>query len=364
MGVIGYVPYWLESDTFADDEIYMALAKRNTAVADALALAHMRLKSKAAHLLTNGYLTEDTALRYSRGRRRVLELLCQRELGRPPLVHRKGDVCDCLDEVWIDGYDFRIHAFLKRNPSKAEYERNRAQQADRKDARLRAMVYRRDGGCCRYCRSGPLGTTSGRSKDRRKVRAFDHVDPDRPAGSDGDNYVTACDRCNTDKGHRLPHEADMVLLPEPTEAEIAAWQARGPALFDRPQDRSVIAPETRQDRVSDRDRDAITDRDPDAVAIGDPNDIAAGEVRPEHGGSDPEPHPQRTEKGGGTGRGAGRDPSDPRVSSSKPTQDQPPRTPSHPDVYHRRSRGGPDPPDFRWPPDYTRNRPSQGGPEP
>jgi hypothetical protein len=355
--------YWLESDTFYSDDIWGALAEGKPDLEDRLQAAYCRMKARSSHLLTNGYLTEQKALEGCRGRRAVLDLLCRSVLDRPPLLHRKGDICDCLAEDWTDGYAYRIHAFLKRNPARVEVERNRAMKADRKDARLRALVYERDGGCCRYCRSGPLPTNGGRSKDRRKVRAFDHVNPEKAAEPDGTGYVVACDRCNTEKGQRLPEEADMVLLREPTPAERAAWLARDLLLSDRPdpseiasQDRAGIAPETRRDRVSDRDPDANADRDPDANADAIPTDEPTGDVHPEQPEDGSRPLPPRSENPPGSGRGAGDGDQPSRASPPRqPHQGQPQRTASAPDIYTRRSRASPDPPDpgppdYHWPP--------------
>src|SRR5688500_8526693 len=105
--------YWLETDQFADDEIWTALAPGSGDRQDHLQAAYARLKSKAAHLLTDGYLTEQTALRYCRGRRWILDCLTRPVLGRAPLLHRRGDTCDtqgCLGEIRGDGSDLRIQA--------------------------------------------------------------------------------------------------------------------------------------------------------------------------------------------------------------------------------------------------------------
>src|SRR5690606_10030604 len=146
-----------------------------------------------------------------------------------------GDECPCLGTApWIDGYAYRIHNFLKRNPSKREYDLDKAKKADLRDARLKALVLKRDGGCCRYCGSGPLERKAVRAKDRRRVLTFDHVDPDRAAGEDGANLVVCCGRCNDEKGARTPDEADMVLLPEPTPEQAARLADREPQRLDRP----------------------------------------------------------------------------------------------------------------------------------
>lgn len=357
--------YWLGSDTFHSDDIWGVLAEGRPDQEDRLQAAYCRLMSQSSHLLTNGYLTEQKALEGCRGRRPVLDKLCLAVLDRPPLVHREHDKCSCLGDEWVAGYAYRIHAFLKRNPARAEVERNKAMKADRKDARLRALVFERDGGCCRYCRSGPLPPNGGRSKDRRKVRSFDHVNPDKAAGPNGEGYVLACDRCNTEKGARLPEEADMVLLDEPTQEERAAWMARDLLLFDRPtvadqtsqasKDRSGIAPETRRDRVSDRDPGANADRDRDANADAIPTDDDMGELRSEDADDGSRPLPTRSENRAGSGRVPADGDQSLRASSSKPSQDQPVRTSAEPDIYTGRSRASPPDPPLKsryhgWPP--------------
>lgn len=354
------MPYWLESDTFADDPVWEVLAEGNPDRLDALQAAYARLKAKASHLLTDGYLTDQTALRYCRGRRQLLDRLTVKVLERPPLVHRRGDECDCLGDTWIDGYQYRIHAFLKRNPSRREYNRNVAQRRDLEDARLKSMVYARDGGCCRYCRSGPLSPKAGRSKDRRKILHHDHVDPDEPAGVEGRNLVIACARCNEDKGHRTPDEADMVLLPEPTAEEIAGSRARGQQLFDRPPypgpavlaapdgDHQPINAETAPEHGSEQKQNQKPITDPITDPTTDQNNDPTTSVHPN---TDGQPINQRSDQqpgGSGSGRVGSRD-----VTSTPPWAGQPARTPEHPDIYHRRSRA-PSPaspaPEYIWPP--------------
>ena len=208
----------LFDDQHADDDVWHALAngqKVRVPLEVELRDAFVCLSTTSARLRQDGYLRAETAARYARPA--VLELLCQPVLGGPAVLHRRGDTCACLGQEWTDGFDLRIHGFLKRNPSKAEQARNRAQKADRRDDRLKREVYERDGGCCRFCRSGPLILRAVRAKDRRKVLQYDNVDPDAPAGADGSNFVVACAACNEYKGHRTPDEADVVLLPEPTQ---------------------------------------------------------------------------------------------------------------------------------------------------
>lgn len=335
------MPYFLTSDTFADEPIWEVLAAGKTAVIDALQAAHQRLMSRASHTMTDGYLTQQVALRECRTRK-TLMLLTTPVLGRPPRVHRRGDECECLGDDWIDGYEYRIHKFLKRNPSKAEYKLDRAKKANLRDNRLKQLVFDRDGGCCRYCRSGPLSPKAGRAKDRRKFLQYDHIDPDKAATPDGEGLVVACGRCNESKGHRTPDEADMVLLPEPTDDERAAWQARGLALF-HPADHVSITDESATDHQQDHQQtaDSITDTDhrTDHHPNTDPTDIPAAAVHPDPVTSDHDHHTA------GPAEGPGRVGQPPSGGHTPSQQDKalPPRTSDAPDIYHQRSRTQPPP---------------------
>lgn len=333
------MPYWLESDTFHDDPIWSVLAGRNSVMRDALQAGYARLKSAASHHRTDGYLTADQAL--GQARTRVLSRLCDAVLDRAALIHRRGDTCTCLGDGWIDGYDYRIHEFLKRNPSRAENDRNKAQKADLRDAALKSTVYGRDGGCCRYCGSGPLNPKAGRARDRRRALHYDHVDPDQPAGPDAENLVTACARCNEYKGHRTPDEAGMVLLAVPTAEQAAVLRARTERLFDRPgpdaadqrpiNDGTATEQRSVADPITDRITDPLGDREPD------PNDNTAAELCPEQG----EHQPATATASSGKGAGSGRVPAVGGGGPAPPTTGtggQPVRGPDSPDIYHRRSR--------------------------
>lgn len=354
------MPYWLESDTFADDPAFGVLAKGKLPVEDALRASYCNVKAKASLIRKDGYLTEALALDGCRGRRKILDLLCTPVLEQQPMVHRKGDQCPCLGDEWIDGYDLRIHEFLKRNPSRAENDREKAKRADRRNAALKAMVYERDGGCCRYCRSGPLSPKAGRSLDRRKALQFDHPDPDAAAGLDGANYATSCAACNEYKGERTPYEAGMVLLPPPTQQQAQEWLKRPLQLCVRPEyepgelahntsanqrpTNAESATEQRHD--ADRDNEPDTDQrnrpgpDPDATTTTDP---AQSQV--EHGTEQQQRRPGNPLGSGRVGPPADVGPGAPRT--------QPPRESEHPDIYTRRGRlptRDLPPPDFHWPP--------------
>ena len=350
------MPYFLVTDTFTDDPIWEVLAGGRLPMIDAVQAAWANLMSKASLTKGNGYLTKATALEACRGRKKVLDLMTRSVLERPPRLHRKGDECECLaGSEWVEGYEYRLHQFLKRNPSKKEYDRNRAQKADLRDKPLRELVYARDGGCCRYCRSGPLNAKAGRALDRRRVLQLDHVDPDQAATADGDNFVVACARCNEHKGHRTPDEADMALLPVPTDAERAEWLARTEGLrLDRPaadhrriNDTSATDQHQHGDRVVDPSSDP-----PNGSSTRDTN-TSGDDARPDqHDNNDDRP-PSRP--GEGLGWGGPPHPGDPPPTSIREAPDQQPgRPPGYPDVYHRRSRVTPAPPPDRHSP--------QGGP--
>lgn len=355
------MPWWRESDTFADDPVWEVLADGKAALIDALQAAYCRLKSKTAHQLDHGYLTAAKALEVCRGRRSVLALLCTPVLDRKPMLHRQGDECDCLGDSWTDGFGYRIHNFLQGNPTRAEYNRNRAQTADRRDPRLKELVRTRDGLYCRYCRSGPLSPKASRAIDRRKFLQYDHVDPDQPAGPDGENYVVACARCNEFKGHRTPDEADMNLLPAPTPVERGHWDDRGLALFDRPpyipnqqpiNDESPTNHRQTTDPITDTVIDPVTD--PDTDRKHDQSNNSTPPMRPEH-------DQQRTNQQRGEAAnplGSGR--VGPPAGAGAGHTTQPTRTAAHPDPYHRRSRASPNPsnlPPIIWPADAQPGRP-------
>lgn len=345
------MPWFLETDTFADEPVWQVLGAGVADMEDRLQAAYTRLKAKTSHLRANGYLTAATALTMCRGRRKVLDLLCTSVLEQPPLVHRQGDECPCLgDQPWIEGFAYRIHEFLKRNPSRAENDRNKRQRADRRNSRLKAMVYARDGGCCRYCGSGPLSKKAGRAADRRKVLTFDHVDPDDEAYEDGRNYAVCCDRCGTKKGHRTPYEAGMVLLPVPTAQEAALLARRPLQLHELPEytpadlvhttdanQRPINdEPATNQRQTTDPVTDRITDRDDGPDTGPDTETDTTGVPETGHHQHQRAPDQQHRELSDPLGSGRG----GPRPDGAPPPRptDQPDRTGSDPDIYHRRSR--------------------------
>jgi 5-methylcytosine-specific restriction endonuclease McrA len=305
---------------------------------DALGFAYLRMLCETASHTHDGYLTRDQALACCDGRADLLQMLCTPTLGEKPFLHQPGEACaerNCLDDSgpWTAGFDYRICGFLKRNPSRGEYKRNQAQKADSRDTRLKAHVYERDGGCCRYCRSGPLKKRGmARARDRRRVLQYDHVDPDRAAGPDGGNYVVACARCNEHKGHRTPDEAGMVLLPEPTPDQRAEWEQLGEQLHD--------LPDNPHDNQPTNDTTTHTTNDtalvPSIVPATSPDTATTGQPCPQTGDNQQQQPADQQSGGSGSGRVG-----PPALVSSDPQASQPSRSPEAPDIYHHRSRASP-----------------------
>lgn len=358
------MPYTLHEDNIGSDPRWMALAKLqekgpvpNVAEDDQatvraylrrvgrrrrdLLAAYLLLTSEVALVQDDGYIGQEAALECA-GETWVLKALLTPVCGRPPFLHQRGQKCsakNCIDSSpeWRPGYEFRVCAFLKRNPSKAEVERNKAQKDDARDPRLRALLMERDGPFCRYCRSGPLSEKAGRAIERRKVLQRDHVNPDLPAGVDAENYVTACAGCNEHKGRRSPFEADLVLLDPPTAQEKAAWTERGLVLFDRP----AITDEPPSDHRRNSDPNSDPDSDPNTVPDTDPTVIADTARRPDQHDDQPE-HPDHGRNHAREGFGSGRVGLPPGGGLAG-LNGQPVRDASSPDIYHRRSRAPVDP---------------------
>jgi 5-methylcytosine-specific restriction endonuclease McrA len=85
------------------------------------------------------------------------------------------------------------------------------------------FLFARDEYTCQYC---------GRHKSELKGRQFltrDHVLPVSRGGTNHwDNVVTSCSPCNNRKGGRLPREAGLRLLVEPSEPNYVqlVWVVR------------------------------------------------------------------------------------------------------------------------------------------
>lgn len=314
---------------------------------DALQSAYFRVTQHVAHQRDDGYIDHRRAIELCRGRTWVLDALLTPSCGKGAFLHRPGDRCpekNCIDASppWVAGFDYRVCGFLKKNPSRKERERNDAQKKDLSDPVLRAFLFERDGGCCRYCRSGPMKPKGmGNAKDRRRLAVVEHVDPDRDAGPDRGNVVLGCAECNEFKGRRTPDEAGMTLLPVPTTAQVAHWRARGEQQFTRPDPGDPhpadTVPDNPPDKVIDKaqttsqtTRSAVVDHVVYGVVQHDPgtpggDQVSAGGAQDNDLDSDRE--------GSGSGR-VGQPPTAPVLGALG----QPLRDPSAPDIYHGRSR--------------------------
>lgn len=375
--------YTLHDDNVASDARWVTLAKlqETDGVPDLLALSPSRrrkylarlevrkalmiaayfvMQSESARNTADGYITQEAALACCT-EPWILKALLTPVCGKPPLLHQEGQKCgekNCIDTSgpWRPNYEYRVCAFLKKNPSKSEQDRRKQQRAELNDSTLRLAVYERDGGCCRYCRSGPLGRKGmGNAKDRRRIPQIDHKNPDEPAGEGYENVVLGCARCNEYKQKRTPEEADMDLLPEPTAEQAAYWAERGEQQFNRPE-RGTPSPAdlVPEDWLGARDNppdNAINNAADNAETthrttsphlvdhvvegrpghVGDGSGATAGDLVSAGGAQDNAL--DSTPEGSGSGR-VGHTP--PEGLAGPP--DQPARTSDAPDIYHRRSR--------------------------
>ncbi|GAB2484242.1 HNH endonuclease [Algoriphagus taiwanensis] len=77
----------------------------------------------------------------------------------------------------------------------------------------RNNLFRRDNGECQYCGS-------------RRHLTIDHIIPRSKGGKTSwTNLVTACNRCNVNKGDKTPEQAGMVLKTEPFKPSLSYFLA-------------------------------------------------------------------------------------------------------------------------------------------
>lgn len=73
----------------------------------------------------------------------------------------------------------------------------------------RVNLFRRDGGECQYCGS-------------QRHLTIDHVIPRSKGGKTSwTNLVTACNRCNVNKGDKTPEQAGLILKKEPFKPSLS-----------------------------------------------------------------------------------------------------------------------------------------------
>jgi 5-methylcytosine-specific restriction endonuclease McrA len=187
--------------------------------------------------------------------------LMRARFGRAPLLHRRedGEACECMvGRTWIEDYDYLIHDYLDRNPSREENDVHKAKKKELRDAKLKAAVRARDQDTCRYC--GKLCLFADRKSDDGLT--YDHVDPEVADGMS--NLVVACRGCNNKKRRKTPEAAGMVLLPAPGSSSGSATD---------------LAPVTGP--VTDPATDPGTDPDPDPPPV-EPNATSGyAAVRPQ-----------------------------------------------------------------------------------
>jgi hypothetical protein len=256
--------------------------------------------------------------------------LLRARFDRAPLLHRRtdGEACECMaGRTWVDDYEYLIHDYLDRNPSRSENDVHRAKSRELKDPRLKHAVRQRDRDLCRYC--GKLCRHSDRKSDDGLT--FDHVDPEIADGLN--NLVVACRGCNNRKRRRTPEQAGMALLPAPADVTGTT----GPASASTPD----LGPDT--DPITGPTTDPDPDPDPDPpppTPAPSSTDSAPVYVQTSAGTTD------HTHSGGSPGRGRG-GPGTP-ASSGTPAPRQSsataigppdtPRGPLHGSPYLRQSR--------------------------
>lgn len=89
---------------------------------------------------------------------------------------------------------------------------------ERKPAFTRFNVFLRDQWKCQYCSS----------EHKTHELTFDHVIPRSRGGrTEWENIVAACQRCNTAKGSKMPHEVNMYPMREPRQPSVHQLQDHG-----------------------------------------------------------------------------------------------------------------------------------------
>ncbi|WP_290055640.1 HNH endonuclease [Amycolatopsis solani] len=181
------------------------------------ALGHfMQLLTWVSGERSDGFVTADIVELF--GTAATTRRLLRARFGRQPLLHQldehgKPPECACLDgREWKPDYEFVIHDYLDRNPSRSENDVKKAKDRELRDPKLKAAVRLRDADTCRYC--GKTCKHSDRVSDDGLT--YDHVDPEIAGGMA--NLVVACRGCNRRKGRRTPFQANMILLDLPTPA--------------------------------------------------------------------------------------------------------------------------------------------------
>lgn len=321
-----------------DDRLAMSVKVRGLADPGATGLRAKKQRAEALGVWSqvlswasgersDGFVTADILDLF--GWQQANERLLRARFDRAPLLHTRedGQDCDCmLGRAWPADYDYLIHDYLDRNPSRSENDVHRAKARELKDAKLKHAVRVRDQNLCRYC--GKLCRHSDRRSDDGLT--FDHVDPEVAAGPT--NLVVACRGCNNAKRRRTPEQAGMALLPLPRSVSGSAPD---------------LGPTTGQDSGPDLDPDSGPDPDPsrpDAGACPPTSDLNSGGTRiagsPGTGRDGTGAAPRTTRPPNGRTIGPPNTPRGPLNGSPylRPTRPLPEHHAGHP------------PPEYRWPP--------------
>jgi len=261
---------------------------------------------------TDGFVTADILDLF--GTEASAERLLRARYDRAPLLHRLGEICACLDgRKWPADFEFAVHDYLDRNPSRGENDVHRAKKRELRDPKLKREVRDRDRDCCRYC--GKQCAPSDRVSDDGLT--FDHVDPEVANGMN--NLVVACRGCNNRKARRTPEQADMVLTPPPSSMEYLQPTCDRPTTVAGP----VTGPDLQPSQV------------PVTGLTADQRQVVASSQTQTSPGRD----------GGGTGTAAGVGPPPPRRPSAQPSPyaHRPNRAAGHPRAPDRTD-------EYVWPP--------------
>ncbi|MEE9273579.1 MAG: HNH endonuclease [Robiginitomaculum sp.] len=115
----------------------------------------------------------------------------------------------------VDEYEKHVHSTSMHMPIPSVIALKEFVSQNRAPVFTRFNLFLRDGFKCVYCGSSSELT-------------FDHVIPRRlGGGTNWQNIVAACTRCNLKKGGRTPKQAKMALQKKPEQPSIYTLQAQG-----------------------------------------------------------------------------------------------------------------------------------------
>ncbi len=120
----------------------------------------------------------------------------------------------------LSEYDTKIHSPSIEMQLPSVIALKEYVRPSRKPAFTRFNLFLRDKWQCQYC--------GGKFKTHELT--FDHVIPkSKGGGTNWENIVAACEKCNVKKGDMLPHECSMIPLHKPNVPTIQQLQENGRA---------------------------------------------------------------------------------------------------------------------------------------